>query len=142
MFIPVEYLNKAIEVAKDMIEKGQENEAMPKEFIPPIFNTPVTAYRWHSLAAKRYVSPRSDREYELSSIAAETMIISRPTFPTRRSLHRLAGLTSLCLSCRLERTRWCHRLWTKRRCWEDGPHPASQGLPVSCLGLSRALITA
>lgn len=66
MFIPAEYFNKTIEIAKDMIEQGQENEAMSKEFIPPIFSTPVTAYRWHSLAAKRYVvSRRSGRGYKL-----------------------------------------------------------------------------
>ncbi|KAK4135866.1 hypothetical protein BT67DRAFT_377103, partial [Trichocladium antarcticum] len=50
MFMPAEYLSKTIEVARDMIAKGLKDDAMPKALIPPIFETPITAYRWHSLA--------------------------------------------------------------------------------------------
>jgi hypothetical protein len=45
-------LDKRVQVATVMIENGQQDEAMPKKFLPPIFATPVTVYRWHSLAAK------------------------------------------------------------------------------------------
>lgn len=55
LFMSPEELEQSVQVAKGMIEKGQENEAMPREFIPFVFSTPVTAYRWHSLAAERSV---------------------------------------------------------------------------------------
>lgn len=47
-------LEKTVEVAKGMIDKGKKDEPMPEEFLPPIFGCPVSAYRWYSLAAKGY----------------------------------------------------------------------------------------
>jgi hypothetical protein len=38
--------------AKEMIDGGKKDEIMPSGVIPPIFSSPVSAYRWHSLAAK------------------------------------------------------------------------------------------
>jgi len=38
--------------AEDMIARGEKDEIMPKALIPPIFHSPITAYRWHSLTAK------------------------------------------------------------------------------------------
>jgi hypothetical protein len=35
-----------------MIVRGNEHEIMPQALIPPIFTSPITAYRWHSLIAK------------------------------------------------------------------------------------------
>ncbi|KAL2257465.1 hypothetical protein VTK26DRAFT_134 [Humicola hyalothermophila] len=52
LFMSPEELNKTVEVAKAMIGKGQKDAPMPQEFLPPIFGCPVSAYRWHSLAAK------------------------------------------------------------------------------------------
>ncbi|KAL2129040.1 hypothetical protein VTI74DRAFT_8314 [Chaetomium olivicolor] len=52
LFMAPEDLEKSIKVAKAMIERGQKNDAMPKHFLPPFFTSPLTAYRWHSLAAK------------------------------------------------------------------------------------------
>jgi hypothetical protein len=45
-------LSESVRVAREMINKGQENEPMPGRYLPFIFTTPVTAYRWYSLAAK------------------------------------------------------------------------------------------
>lgn len=42
----------SVQAAKEMIEKGQKDDFMPKAFLPSVFTTPITAYRWHSLAAK------------------------------------------------------------------------------------------
>jgi hypothetical protein len=47
-----EELDESVRVAGEMISKGQENEPMPGIYLPLIFTTPVTAYRWYSLAAK------------------------------------------------------------------------------------------
>ncbi|KAK3299911.1 uncharacterized protein B0H64DRAFT_447890 [Chaetomium fimeti] len=43
---------KSIQVAKEMIEDGRKDEPMPKQYLPFFLTTPVTAYRWHSLAAE------------------------------------------------------------------------------------------
>ncbi|EFQ33315.1 uncharacterized protein GLRG_08459 [Colletotrichum graminicola M1.001] len=47
-----EWLEKSLKYAEDLISKGKEGEAMPKDLVPTFFSTPMTAYRWHSLAAK------------------------------------------------------------------------------------------
>ncbi|KAK1982861.1 hypothetical protein LZ30DRAFT_26821 [Colletotrichum cereale] len=52
LFVPQEYLEKSIQHAQDMITRGDENETMPKSAIPPIFSSPITAYRWNSLGAR------------------------------------------------------------------------------------------
>lgn len=52
VFVPPEVIDRSVRAARDMIDSGREEEAMPAGSIPPIFATPVTAYRWHSLAAK------------------------------------------------------------------------------------------
>jgi hypothetical protein len=52
LFMSPEQLAKSVQVARDMIDGGQQDAPMPKEALPPIFGTPVTAYRWHSLAAR------------------------------------------------------------------------------------------
>lgn len=50
--MPAEFLAGALKHAEDMIARGEKDEIMPKSLIPPIFSSPVTAYRWHSLIAK------------------------------------------------------------------------------------------
>jgi hypothetical protein len=52
LFMSPEQLAKSVQVARDMIDGGRQDVPMPKEALPPIFGTPVTAYRWHSLAAR------------------------------------------------------------------------------------------
>ena len=48
-------LERSVKTARDMIDRGQEQEIMPKGSIPAVFYSPVTAYRWYSLAAEGYV---------------------------------------------------------------------------------------
>ncbi|KAL2157179.1 hypothetical protein VTH06DRAFT_6400 [Thermothelomyces fergusii] len=52
LFMTPEELERSVQFATDMIEAGKEDDPMPKKLLPSIFSTPVTAYRWHSLAAK------------------------------------------------------------------------------------------
>ncbi|KAL2166144.1 hypothetical protein VTG60DRAFT_3260 [Thermothelomyces hinnuleus] len=52
LFMSPEELDRSAQFATDMIEAGKKDDPMPKELLPSIFSTPVTAYRWHSLAAK------------------------------------------------------------------------------------------
>lgn len=58
LFLSGEDLDRSIRVAEDMVEEGRAGDAMPRQLLPPIFETPVTAYRWRSLAAKGYVRVR------------------------------------------------------------------------------------
>jgi hypothetical protein len=52
---PSNELEQSIKVAEGMIKQGHDQETMPGGSIPPIFASPITAYRWYSLAAKGYV---------------------------------------------------------------------------------------
>ncbi|WQF75740.1 Putative fusarinine C esterase SidJ, alpha/Beta hydrolase [Colletotrichum destructivum] len=47
-----DWLKKSLEYAEKLIDEGKEWEAMPRDQLPSFFQTPMTAYRWHSLAAK------------------------------------------------------------------------------------------
>ncbi|KAI3533399.1 hypothetical protein CMEL01_16081 [Colletotrichum melonis] len=51
-FVKPDWLKKSLEHAEGLISAGKEAEAMPKDLVPSFFSTPMTAYRWHSLAAK------------------------------------------------------------------------------------------
>ncbi|KAK3315984.1 hypothetical protein B0H66DRAFT_499037 [Apodospora peruviana] len=51
-FMTAEDLEASVIAAKEMIDRGEENEVMPNRIIPPVFGTPVTAYRWYSIVAK------------------------------------------------------------------------------------------
>lgn len=53
--MPADYLEATIATAKQMIAEGKQEDAMPRDSIPPVFSSLVTAYRWNSLAAKGYV---------------------------------------------------------------------------------------
>ncbi|TQN73528.1 UPF0613 protein [Colletotrichum shisoi] len=50
-----DWLRKSLEYAEKLIDEGKEWEAMPRDQLPSFFQTPMTAYRWHSLAAKGQV---------------------------------------------------------------------------------------
>lgn len=55
LLMPPEFLAKSLNAAEELIKAGKKDEVMSREYIPPIFNSPVTAYRWHSLVAKGFV---------------------------------------------------------------------------------------
>lgn len=46
-----EVLDASLETAAEMIKAGSEKDCVPRDKMTPAFNTPITAYRWHSLAA-------------------------------------------------------------------------------------------
>jgi hypothetical protein len=50
--MPPAYLAQTLEHSSDMISRGEQDEIMPKSLIPPIFTSPITAYRWHSLISE------------------------------------------------------------------------------------------
>lgn len=50
--MPPDFYATTLEYAEDMLARGEQDEIMPRSLIPPIFMSPVSAYRWHSLIAK------------------------------------------------------------------------------------------
>jgi len=52
LFIPEEVLEGSVTAARGLIDAGKGEEVMGKGSVPEIFHSPVTAYRWWSLAAK------------------------------------------------------------------------------------------
>jgi hypothetical protein len=51
LLMPQDLLSASLEYAGDLIAKGKEKTIMPASFIPSIITSPVTAYRWYSLAS-------------------------------------------------------------------------------------------
>jgi hypothetical protein len=52
LLMPPNFFAQTLKQAEDMIARGKKDEVVPKALIPPIFTSPVTAYRWHSLIAE------------------------------------------------------------------------------------------
>lgn len=44
-------LNDGLAFAARLIDEGKGETVMPRDMLPEMFSTPITAYRWHSLAA-------------------------------------------------------------------------------------------
>ncbi|KAJ4290791.1 hypothetical protein N0V88_006541 [Collariella sp. IMI 366227] len=78
LFMTPAALEASILVAKKMIENGQKEDFMPKAFLPPIFTTPITAYRWHSLAAKGGDDDYFSSELPNSMLAATFGHVNKP----------------------------------------------------------------
>ncbi|CDK28214.1 unnamed protein product [Kuraishia capsulata CBS 1993] len=51
--IPLEELEKSVELAKTMIAAGRENEIMPYEYCSSFLDCPISAYRWNALYSVR-----------------------------------------------------------------------------------------
>jgi hypothetical protein len=49
-------MNAALAYAKRLIGQGKKDAIMPQEMMPSVYNTPISAYRWHSMASYGYVS--------------------------------------------------------------------------------------
>jgi hypothetical protein len=45
-------LKDSITFAAELIASGKADQIMPRDKLPDVFDTPVTAYRWHSLTAE------------------------------------------------------------------------------------------
>lgn len=69
--MPPDFFAKTLGHAKDMIARGEQDEIMPKALIPPIFHSPITAYRWHSL-----ISRGGDDDFFSSDLEDETLLKS------------------------------------------------------------------
>lgn len=50
--MPPDELVKSTQHAQGMIAEGKQQDAMPMSLVPSVFTSPITAYRWNSLAAK------------------------------------------------------------------------------------------
>jgi hypothetical protein len=50
--MPKDFLVTTLKHAEGLIARGEQDEIMPKALVPPIFTSPITAYRWHSLISK------------------------------------------------------------------------------------------
>ncbi|KAM7190784.1 UPF0613 protein PB24D3.06c 1 [Naviculisporaceae sp. PSN 640] len=50
--LPADLLESSVVAAKSMIDQGDGDEIISPKSLPPVFDTPVSAYRWWSLAAK------------------------------------------------------------------------------------------
>ena len=109
-FTSQDIIDATVKTAQDMLAKGKANDTMPSGSIPPIFASPITAYRWNSLAAKGYIVPVQSspchciRDWirgmlTLNAPPAETMIISLQTCPISSSRQRLAASTRRCFFC-------------------------------------------
>jgi hypothetical protein len=56
MLMSPDFYKTTLKFAKDQIAQGNKDGIMPKDLIPDVFHSPITAYRWHSLIAKWCVS--------------------------------------------------------------------------------------
>ncbi|KAJ6278950.1 hypothetical protein J3E71DRAFT_346037 [Bipolaris maydis] len=63
-----EFLHTSLQHAEDLIVKGKKMQIMPSDLIPPIFSSPINAYRWHSL-----VSVGGDDDFFSSNLPASTI---------------------------------------------------------------------
>ena len=68
LFMPVDFLRTSFQHAEKLITKGKEMQIMPAELIPPIFSSPITAYRWHSL-----ISVGGDDDFFSPDLPASTI---------------------------------------------------------------------
>ena len=68
LLMPEDFAFNSLKHAEDLVAKGEENSVMPAAFIPPIFSSPITAYRWHSL-----ISVGGDDDFFSSDISASSL---------------------------------------------------------------------
>jgi pimeloyl-ACP methyl ester carboxylesterase len=79
LLMPPDFYATTLKHAEDMIARGERDEIMPRALIPPIFSSPITAYRWHSLITKG-----GDDDFFSSDLDDETLAktfgnLRRPT---------------------------------------------------------------
>ncbi|KAF1953595.1 DUF1749-domain-containing protein [Byssothecium circinans] len=82
MLMPPNFLSQTLQHAESMIADGNKDEIMPKHLIPPIFTSPISAYRWHSL-----ISRDGDDDYFSSDLSDSTLAttfgrLGKPTLIT------------------------------------------------------------
>ncbi|KAF1976100.1 DUF1749-domain-containing protein [Bimuria novae-zelandiae CBS 107.79] len=73
-----EDLKRSIQHAQQMITDGKKDDAMPNSLIPPIFDSPITAYRWNSLAAKGGDDDYFSSDLDDATVKAKFSRVDRP----------------------------------------------------------------
>jgi pimeloyl-ACP methyl ester carboxylesterase len=68
LLMSADFLRTSLQHAEELIADGKEMQVMPADLIPPIFSSPITAYRWHSLA-----SVGGDDDFFSSDLPASTL---------------------------------------------------------------------
>ncbi|USP82120.1 hypothetical protein yc1106_09394 [Curvularia clavata] len=68
LLMPADFLHNSLKHAEELIAKGKETDVMPADLIPPIFSSPITAYRWHSL-----ISVGGDDDFFSSDLPGSTL---------------------------------------------------------------------
>jgi hypothetical protein len=69
LLMPPDFYARTLQHAEEMILLEDEDEIMPRVLIPPIFTSPMSAYRWHSLIAKG-----GDDDYFSSDLDDTTLV--------------------------------------------------------------------
>jgi hypothetical protein len=77
--MPPNFFAQTLKHAEDMIGRGEKDEIVPKALIPPIFTSPVTAYRWHSLIAKGGDDDFFSSNLDDNAIAVKFGNLDKPT---------------------------------------------------------------
>lgn len=54
MLMSPEFYSRTLNFSENLIAQGNDDQVMPKDLIPDIFTSPISAYRWHSLISKGY----------------------------------------------------------------------------------------
>jgi hypothetical protein len=80
--MPSDFFAQTLKHAEDMIARGEKDEVMPKALIPPIFSSPVTAYRWHSLIAKGGDDDYFSSDLDDATLAKTFGRLNKPTLIT------------------------------------------------------------
>lgn len=77
--MPEDFLTTTLKHAKEMIVRGEQDEIMPKALIPPIFTSPITAYRWHSLISEGGDDDFFSSDFDDQTLQKRFRKLDRPT---------------------------------------------------------------
>jgi hypothetical protein len=149
-------MNASLAYASRLIAQGKKDAIMPKEMMPYDWTSPVTAYRWHSLASVGYVAAHRLSFLSLflsilmcwfpipsvggkadMPVTEVTTTSSPQTTPTPRSPP--FGSASRCQSwsCHRKTTSMCLRTSTSQDYWRSGQGSHHLALSVRYLAWFR-----
>ncbi|KAH7067254.1 hypothetical protein BKA63DRAFT_114716 [Paraphoma chrysanthemicola] len=78
LLMPPDFLAESLAHAEDIIAMGKKDEIMLKSHIPPVFHSPITAYRWNSLLAKGGDDDYFSSDLEAASLSRTFGKVSKP----------------------------------------------------------------
>lgn len=79
MIMSPEFFRRTLEHCKELIACGNPDSIMPKDLIPDVFTSPISAYRWHSLIAEGGDDDYFSDDLEDVILATTFGQINRPT---------------------------------------------------------------